>query len=61
MSAGCRKHVVFGKVVEGMDVLNKIEQQPTGDRDRPEQTIKIASCGELSRGKSNGMADNGVL
>lgn len=60
--SGCRKHVVFGKVVEGMDVLNKIEQQPTGERDRPELTIKISSCGEISRGgKSNGTADNGVF
>ena len=54
-----RKHVVFGKVVDGMDVLNKIEQCPTGERDRPDKPIKVLSSGEVSRGKSNGVIENG--
>ena len=41
------KHVVFGKVVEGLDVVRKIENVPTGSNDRPEQSVKIVDCGEL--------------
>jgi cyclophilin family peptidyl-prolyl cis-trans isomerase len=54
-----RKHVVFGKVVDGMDILSKIEQCPTGVRDRPEKPIKVSSSGEVSREKSNGVSENG--
>ncbi|KAJ7537416.1 hypothetical protein O6H91_11G005100 [Diphasiastrum complanatum] len=49
------KHVVFGKVVEGMDVLRRIEQQPiSGSKHKPDLPIKIVNCGELSHGKDNG-------
>jgi peptidyl-prolyl cis-trans isomerase B (cyclophilin B) len=41
------RHVVFGKVVEGMDVVSKIENSPTGFRDKPKTTIVIAESGEL--------------
>ncbi|KAI8569043.1 hypothetical protein RHMOL_Rhmol02G0247300 [Rhododendron molle] len=41
-----RKYVVFGKLVEGHDVLEKIEN--VGDEvGRPSVTVKIISCGEL--------------
>ena len=41
------KHVVFGEVVEGMDIVTKIEDVPKGAGDKPSKTVKIAKSGEL--------------
>ncbi|KAJ8663029.1 hypothetical protein O0I10_001206 [Lichtheimia ornata] len=41
------KHVVFGRVVSGYDIVQKIENEPVDDRDRPLNTIMIANSGEL--------------
>lgn len=40
------KHVVFGKVVEGMEVVRKIESYGS-DSGRTTRKITIADCGEL--------------
>ena len=40
------KHVVFGQVTEGMDVVKAIEAQGTSDG-MPHKVILIADCGEL--------------
>ncbi|CAD6565722.1 MAG: Peptidyl-prolyl cis-trans isomerase B [Cyphobasidiales sp. Tagirdzhanova-0007] len=41
------KHVVFGKVVDGMDVVSAIENCEKGRGDKPSVPITIADSGEL--------------
>ena len=41
------RHVVFGEVVEGMEVVSAIEATPTGAMDRPVKAVVIKDCGEL--------------
>jgi cyclophilin family peptidyl-prolyl cis-trans isomerase len=35
------KHTVFGQVVDGMEVVDAIEQTPTDARDKPLQDARI--------------------
>ena len=39
-------HVVFGKVIEGMDVVKQIEEQGS-QSGQPKQKIVIEKCGEV--------------
>jgi Cyclophilin type peptidyl-prolyl cis-trans isomerase/CLD len=41
------KHVVFGHVVEGMDIFRKIENCKTSSGDKPDVDIEIVDCGEM--------------
>jgi peptidyl-prolyl cis-trans isomerase B (cyclophilin B) len=41
------RHVVFGKVIEGMDVIQKIEATKTNARDQPEKDVVIADSGVI--------------
>lgn len=40
------KHTVFGKVVDGMDVVRKMESHGSSSG-RPDTTVTITECGEL--------------
>ncbi|XP_069137735.1 peptidyl-prolyl cis-trans isomerase B-like [Argopecten irradians] len=39
------RHVVFGIIHQGMDVVRKIESTKTGNNDKPEKEVIIADCG----------------
>nr|ABC47329.1 cyclophilin B precursor [Orpinomyces sp. PC-2] len=47
------RHVVFGKVIEGMDVVTAIETTKTLPGDRPATPVIIADCGELPVSNNN--------
>ncbi|KAI0323369.1 hypothetical protein GY45DRAFT_1264689 [Cubamyces sp. BRFM 1775] len=41
------KHVVFGCVIRGFEVIERITEVPTDEKDRPRAPVVIANCGEL--------------
>ncbi|KAG8840727.1 hypothetical protein FRC20_005445 [Serendipita sp. 405] len=41
------KHVVFGKVVRGMEVVKAIEDIQTDAKDNPLKKVEVVGCGEL--------------
>ncbi|KAF6163475.1 hypothetical protein GIB67_029324 [Kingdonia uniflora] len=43
-----KRHVVFGNVIEGMDIIRKLESQETSRTDSPRLPCRIVDCGELA-------------
>jgi len=41
------RHVVFGKILKGMNVVRKIEAVSTDSRDKPSQEVVIADSGSI--------------
>ena len=41
------KHVVFGRVIKGMEVCREIESMKTDGQDKPSEEVKIVDCGEI--------------
>ena len=41
------KHVVFGQVIKGMDVVKEVEAVETDGQDKPKVTVVIENCGEI--------------
>ncbi|AEY94596.1 FAAL056Cp [Eremothecium gossypii FDAG1] len=41
------RHVVFGQVLDGMDVVSAVEAVPRNARDAPDISVRIVACGEL--------------
>ena len=41
------RHVVFGEVLEGYEIVDQIENVPKGSGDRPSKPVTIAKSGEL--------------
>jgi cyclophilin family peptidyl-prolyl cis-trans isomerase len=39
--------VVFGKVLEGMEVVKQVETTKVGRGDKPVETVQITDCGEI--------------
>ena len=49
------KHVVFGRVVSGEEVIVELEELPVDNKHRPLHTVVIERCGQLvARSKSKG-------
>ena len=44
------KHVVFGRVIDGMDYIKEIEGVKVDDDDKPEENVIIENCGEIKEG-----------
>ncbi|CAG2122705.1 unnamed protein product, partial [Medioppia subpectinata] len=41
------KHVVFGRIIDGMLVMRKVENVPTGPNNKPKIPVIISQCGEM--------------
>jgi len=49
------RHVVFGKVIKGMNVVRQVENVPTANSDKPVKACVIENCGELAEGEDDGI------
>ena len=54
------RHVVFGRVVEGMEVVSVLESVATDGSDRPRVEVLIANCGEIGEVLEGEKEEEGV-
>ncbi|KAK6186172.1 hypothetical protein SNE40_008264 [Patella caerulea] len=54
------RHVVFGKILQGMQVVKHIESAPTDSTDRPIKDIVIENCGMLELDENLTVMKEGV-
>lgn len=47
------KHVVFGRVESGMEIVREIEEMETADQNKPTLDVEIIECGELKGGMND--------
>eukprot|EP01084_Bolivina_argentea_P217707 369574_1 len=50
-----KKHVVFGKVVDGTDIVDALESVETNSKDKPLVPIIVSKCGQLMLVKKSEM------
>eukprot|EP00998_Keelungia_sp_KM082_P005570 NODE_1883_length_1192_cov_66.181221_g1867_i0.p1 GENE.NODE_1883_length_1192_cov_66.181221_g1867_i0~~NODE_1883_length_1192_cov_66.181221_g1867_i0.p1 ORF type:complete len:358 (-),score=92.35 NODE_1883_length_1192_cov_66.181221_g1867_i0:47-1120(-) len=55
------KHVVFGRVVKGMNTVRALEHISVGAQDRPKVLCAIENCGEITDGEADGVQEDGWL
>lgn len=41
------RHVVFGEVVEGYEIIDAIQNVEKGGRDKPKEDVRIVKSGEI--------------
>lgn len=41
------KHIVFGRVIEGLSVVRRIEETPVGQQNKPKLPVVITECGQM--------------
>lgn len=41
------KHVAFGEIIDGLLVMRKIENVPTGPTNKPKLPMVISQCGDI--------------
>lgn len=53
-----KAHVVFGRVIKGLDVVKEISYVPVSVGEKPVQVCKVADCGEFKAGDTWGINES---
>lgn len=55
------KHIAFGQVVDGMDIIRAISQVPVDKDEKPRVPVTIVGCGEVDRKTHSGTSLNDMM